>query len=114
MPYEPELGHQNIGVCEGYLLGCLRYREKHAKYILISCGCLLLLQIRNSVVNMVVMGLVFGESLIVISIQKYFPSIMGRHCFCLHINCLQTCECMSAHWAIKVYVSVKFHKRNIN
>ena len=25
-----------------YLLGCLRYGEKHAKYILISCGCMLM------------------------------------------------------------------------
>ena len=25
------------------------------------------------------------------------------------VNCLQTCEHMSAHWAIKVYVFVKFH-----
>ena len=33
--------HQNIGVCEvlhTYLLGCLRYGEKHAIYIIISCG----------------------------------------------------------------------------
>ena len=33
--------HQNVGVCEvshTYLLGCLRYGEKHVKYILISCG----------------------------------------------------------------------------
>ena len=37
--------HQNIGVCEvshTYLLGCLRYGEKHTKYILVSCGCMLL------------------------------------------------------------------------
>ena len=25
------------------------------------------------------------------------------------VNCLQTCENVSAHWAIKVYVFVKFH-----
>ena len=39
------MGHQNVGVCDvshTYVLGCLRYGEKHAKYILISCGCMLL------------------------------------------------------------------------
>ena len=34
--------HQNVGVCgevlHTYLLRCLRYGEKHAIYILISCG----------------------------------------------------------------------------
>ena len=37
--------HQNIGVCEVshiYLLGCLRYGEKHVIYILNSCGYMLL------------------------------------------------------------------------
>ena len=35
--------NQSLGVCEvSYLLGCLRYREKHVKDILISCGCMLL------------------------------------------------------------------------
>ena len=39
------LGHQKVGFCKvshTYLLGSLRYKEKHAKYILISCGCMLL------------------------------------------------------------------------
>ena len=34
--------HESLGVCEvsdTYLLGCLKYR---VKYILISCGCVLL------------------------------------------------------------------------
>ena len=35
------LGHQNE-VSHTYLLLCLRYGEKHTKYILISCGCMLL------------------------------------------------------------------------
>ena len=47
LPFEHrfKLGHQNVGFCEvsyTYLLRCLRYGEKHAKYILISCGCMLL------------------------------------------------------------------------
>ena len=44
-----------------YLLGCLRYREKHVKDV---CCCL---QTCNSVVYVVVMGLVLGQSLMVIS-----------------------------------------------
>ena len=43
-----------------YLLGCLRYREKHVKDV---CCCL---QTCNSVVYVVVMGLVLGQSLMVI------------------------------------------------
>ena len=43
------------------LLGCLRYREKHVKDV---CCCL---QTCNSVVYVVVMGLVLGQSLMVIS-----------------------------------------------
>ena len=57
-------GHQSLGVCEvsyTYLLGCLRYREKHVKDV---CCCL---QTCNSVVYVVVMGLVLGQSLMVIS-----------------------------------------------
>ena len=53
-----------IGVCEvsyTYVLGCLRYQEKHVKDI---CCCL---QTCNSVVYVVVMGLVLGQSLMVIS-----------------------------------------------
>ena len=44
-----------------HLLGCLRYREKHVKDV---CCCL---QTCNSVVYVVVMGLVLGQSLMVIS-----------------------------------------------
>ena len=54
----------NVGVCEvsyTYLLGCLRYGEKHVKHV---CCCL---QICNSVVYVAVMGLVLGQSLMVIS-----------------------------------------------
>ena len=40
-------------------------------------------------------------------LQKYLPFIM--YCeVCCQVNCLQTCEHMSAHWAIKVNVFVKF------
>ena len=51
-------------VCEvsyTYLLGCFRYREKHVKDV---CYCL---QTCNSVVYIVVMGLVIEQSLMVIS-----------------------------------------------
>ena len=45
--------------------------------------------------------------------QKYLPFIMYCEvCCCLctcKVNCLQTIEHMGAHWAIKVYVFVKFH-----
>ena len=44
-----------------HLLGCLRYREKHVKD---ACCCL---QTCNSVVYVVVMGLVLGQRLMVIS-----------------------------------------------
>ena len=56
---------------------CLRYRKKHVKCILISCGCL---QICNLVVNMVVMGLVLGQSLMVIPTECYhLMSKMSSH-----------------------------------
>ena len=43
-----------------------------------------------------------------IIMQKCVPFIM--YCeVCRQVNCLQTCEHMSAYWAIKVYVFVKFH-----
>ena len=57
------LAIKSVGVCEvsyTYLLGCLRYREKHVKDV---CCCL---QTCNSVVYVVVMGLVLGQSLMVI------------------------------------------------
>ena len=53
-----------LRVCEvsyRYLLGCLRYRNKHVKDV---CCCL---QTCNSDVYVVVMGLVLGQSLTVIS-----------------------------------------------
>ena len=72
-------GHQSLGDCEvsyTYLIGCLRYREKHVKDV---CCCL---QTCNSDVYVVVMGLVLGQGLMVISttgimyMQKYLPFIM--------------------------------------
>ena len=36
------IGHCFCQVSHTYILGCLRYGENHAKYILISCGCILL------------------------------------------------------------------------
>ena len=62
--YLNTLVNQSLRVCEvsyTYLLVCLRYREKHVKDV---CCCL---QIYNSVVYVVVMGLVLGKSLMVIS-----------------------------------------------
>ena len=61
-------------------------------------------------------GLAPGQSWMVIPIhiypltmQKCLPFIM--YCeVCCQVNCLQTCECMNAYWAIKVYMFVKFHK----
>ena len=61
---ECAFGHQSLGVCEvsyTYLLGCLRYQEKHVKDV--CCY----LQTCNSIVYVVVMGLVLGQSLMVIS-----------------------------------------------
>ena len=83
------LGHQKVGFCEFYLLGCLRYGEKH---ILITVGVCCCLQICNSVVNMVVMGLVLGQSLMVISFlllckSIYLSFIMYCEVFCcLHVK----------------------------
>ena len=62
--HECTFGYQSIGVCEAsytYLIGCLRYREKHVNNV---CCCL---QTCNSVVNVPVMGLVLGQTLMVIS-----------------------------------------------
>ena len=83
-----------MGVCEVYLLGCLRYQEKYVKDV---CCCL---QTCNSVVYVAVMGLVLGQSLKVISttvscyMQKYLPFIMyygsALLLFIRKIHCLQT------------------------
>ena len=88
-----------------HLLGCLRYREKHVKDV---CCCL---QTCNSVVCVVVMVLVLGQSLMVISTTgillyaKVSPFIMYYGStlllFIRRIHCLQTFEHMSALWAIK-------------
>ena len=54
----------SLGFCEVsdlYLLGCWRYEEEHTIYILISSGCVFLFTICNSLVNIVVMGLVLGQ-----------------------------------------------------
>ena len=55
-------------------------------------------------------GLAHGQSWMAIPIHIY-PVIMQKclpfnmYCeVCCQVNCLQTCECMSAYWAIKVYV----------
>ena len=85
-----------------HLLGCLRYREKHVKDV---CCCL---QTCNSVVYVLVMGLVLGQNLMVTSttgILLYIPFIMyygsALLLFICKIHCLQTFEHMSALWAIK-------------
>ena len=44
--------------------------------------------------------------------QKCLPFIMYFE-VCCQVNCLQTCECMSACWAIKVDVFVKFHIQGV-
>ena len=111
--HECTFGYQSVGVWEvsyTYLLRCLRYREKHVKDV---CCCL---QTCNSVVYVVVMGLVLGQSLMVISttvscyMQKYLPFIMyygsALLLFICKIHCLQTFEHMSALWAIK---ALKLH-----
>ena len=66
-----------------HTLGCLRYREKHGKDILISCGCFCCLQTCNSIFKMLIMGLGLRQNLMVISplvysyMQKYlYPLIM--------------------------------------
>ena len=87
--------------------------------MLISCGCLLLFTKFNSVLNMLVMGLVLGPSLMVMSItgvllyyakvSPLYNVLRGLLLFTCKANCLQTFEHKSTHWAIKVYVFVKFH-----
>ena len=57
-------------------------------------------------INMVVKGLVLEQSLV---ISTLLLCTMSCEVCCLHVNCLQTCEHMTAHWAIKVCVFVKFH-----
>ena len=64
LTHECMFGYQSVGVFEvsyTYLLGCLGYQEKHVKD---ACCCL---QTYNSVVYIVVMGLVLGQSFMVIS-----------------------------------------------
>ena len=39
---------------------------------------------------------------------KVSPFIMYYELFTHKVNCLQKCEHMNAHWAIKIYVFVKF------
>ena len=116
------MGLQSLSVCEvsyTYLLGCFRYQEKQGKHILIGRGVCYCLQTCNSVVHVLVMGLVLGASLMVISIteilymQKYVHFVMYNGSvlllFTRKLHCLQICKHTSAHWAIKVYVFVKFH-----
>ena len=69
--------------------------ERNMQNTLSICCCL---QICNSVVNMVVMGLVLGQSLMVISAlllckSTYLPFTMYCEvCCCLHVKYKQTCE----------------------
>ena len=70
------------------------------------CCCL---QTCNSVVNILVMGLVLGPSLTIISImsillhENYLPFIMyygsALFLFTRKVHCLQTFEPMNANWA---------------
>ena len=73
-------------------------------------------KICNSVVNMVVMGVPLGQSLIVIftlllckGISPLMYILWGLLLFTHKVHCLQTCEHTSTHWVIKVYVVVKFY-----
>ena len=46
----------------------------------------------------------------------YYAKVSPLHMYCevcCQVNCLQTCEHISAYWAIKVYVSVKFHIQGV-
>ena len=84
-----------------YLLGCLRCREKHVKDV---CCCL---QTCNSVLYVVVMGLVLGQSLMVISTTgillyaKVSPFIMyygsALLLFTRKVHCLPTFWQVTAH-----------------
>ena len=68
------LSYQNIAVCEisdTYLVMCLGYGEKHGKDILISCGRVLLFTNIKFGLNMLIMGLAFRQSLMVVSILLY-------------------------------------------
>ena len=50
----------------------------------------------------------YSYSYVLVVLQKCLPFVM--YCeVCFQVNCLQTCEHMSAYWAIKVHVFVKFH-----
>ena len=42
-------------------------------------------------------------------LQKYLPFIIYCEVCTCKVNCLQTFQHISTHWAIKVYVSVKSH-----
>ena len=58
------MGHQSLGVCEvsyPYLIGCSRYREKHVKDVSVVYKHV------TQMYYVVVMGLVLGQSLMVIS-----------------------------------------------
>ena len=79
-------------------------------FLFLLHACMYSHQVYNSNV-----GLAPGQSWMVIpihiypvTVQKCLPFIM--YCdVCYRVNCLQTCKCMSAYWAIKVYMFVKFH-----
>ena len=87
----------------------MRYLEKHGKHILISAvGVCCCLKTCNSVVNILVMGLVLGPSLKIIYIcyikkSPLYNVLWGAlFLFTRKVHCLQTFEHMSAHWAMKV------------
>ena len=67
-----------VGVYDTYLLGCLRYRENHVKiHFKLAVGVCCCLQMCNSFVNMVVMGLALGQSLMVVPTECY--PLMSRN-----------------------------------
>ena len=77
-------------------------REKHGKHILIRCCCL---QTCNSAVNILVMGLVLGPSLMVISITGILLYAKVSPLYNVLWECIVVVvvvEHMSAHKAIKV------------
>ena len=86
--------HQNLGVCEvshTYLLGCLRYGEKHAMYILISCGYNYVVVYKHiTQVSDVVSTWAKFDGHIYHGypvMQKYLPFIMYYEvCCCLHVK----------------------------
>ena len=91
--HECTFGYQSVGVCEvsyTYLLGCLRYREKHVKDV---CCCL---QTCNSVVYVVYSdgvstwakfdGHIYHEYPVICKSISPLLGIMGVHCCYLYVK----------------------------